>query len=92
MQSTGFSALLADVVLCMGQPTISANGLGHLLPIRMHNDSVSIVVVQFSLAFIIGAASLTRIFFRLRRNHLFLTSGLSQPAKSVGKVHMEEKT
>ena len=63
-----------------------------LLPIRVHNDSIPIVFVQFSLAFIIWASSLTLIFFRLCRNHLFLTSGLSLPAKYLGKVHMEEKT
>ena len=87
-----FPAIAAHVVLCPGQPTISANGLGHLLPIRVHNDSVSIVFVQCLLAFIIWASSLTLIFFRLCRNHLFLTSGLSLPAKYLGKVHMEEKT
>ena len=92
VQSTGFPPLLAHVVLCPGQPTISANCLGHLLPIRVHNDSVPIVFVQFSLEFIIWASSLTLIFFRLCRNHLFLTSGLSLLAKYLCKVHMEEKT
>ena len=56
------------------------------------NDSVPIVFVQFYFAFIIGDSSLTIFCFRLCRNHLFLTSGLSLPAKYLGKVHMEEKT
>ena len=42
-----FPPLLAHVVLCPGQPTIFANGVGRLLPIRVHNDSVPIVCVHF---------------------------------------------
>ena len=50
---------------------ISANGLGRLLPIRVRNVSVPFAFVQFVLALILWASSLTPIFFRLLCNHLF---------------------
>ena len=43
-------------------------------------------------AFILCASSLTAIFFRLLRNHLFSTSGLGPAAKHQCKNHMSEIT
>ena len=87
-----FPTICGSFCSCMVQLSISANGLSHLLQIRVHRDFIPVVFGQFSFAFILWFVHSNRNLFRLFRSHLFSTSGLGPPAKYLRKVHIEENT